>query len=308
MTRRHRAITACLTSLVVLWGATATCLAADDEGTADHPLVSRYPGQEIRFQSIENFRPYRVPVGPVTGYRTIGEWIDVEGRLTRIFYVYEGADRTHEEIYRNYRDALADSGFEILGHGAPTTRAGKQDVGGRTWQAVALAANPWPADDPDLATLTAGTSTEGGSAAVVAHKDRAAGPVYVVVQIEQHSAEQIGTLVDILEVEAAETGLVTVDAEAIGRGIEEEGRIVLDGILFDYDAATLRDASRPALEAIAAYLAAHPERDFYVVGHTDAKGTFAYNQKLSSDRARAVVDALTRGYGVDSSRLVPNGV
>lgn len=282
--------------------------AADVDGAADHPMVSRYPGQEIRWYQVENYRPYQVPAGPVTGYRTIGEWIETAGRVTRIFYAYEGTDRTHEEIWQNYLDGLRDAGFEIIGSGSPRTRAGANDIGGRTWQGVVYTTNPWNAPGSEVGTLAAGTATSGGSAAVVARKERAAGTAYVVINVEQHSAEYVGALVDIIEEEAVETGLVVVDPEAMGADIEEYGRVVLDGIVFDFDAATLRAESRAALTAMAAYLEAHPDKRFYVVGHTDAKGSFAYNEGLSADRARAVVTALQRDFGVAPGRLEPHGV
>ena len=108
--------------------------------------------------------------------------------------------------------------------------------------------------------------------------------------------------------EAAETGLVVVDAEAMGADIEEYGRVVLNGIVFDFDKATLKPESKAALDAIADYLATHPDKAFYVVGHTDSKGTYAYNSKLSDDRARAVADALKQDYDIAPDRLEPHGV
>ncbi len=43
-----------------------------------------------------------------------------------------------------------------------------------------------------------------------------------------------------------------------------------------------------------------------VSGHTDSKGSVAYNQKLSLERAQSVIDYLTER-GVPSNRLVPRG-
>ena len=58
-------------------------LAQDIAGSADHPMVSRYPGQVIGWHRIENFMPYKVPTGPVEGYRTIPKFEQAEGRVTR---------------------------------------------------------------------------------------------------------------------------------------------------------------------------------------------------------------------------------
>ena len=282
-----------------------TAVAEDIDGVQEHPLISRYPGQDIRWQHIENYMPYRVPVGPVTGYRTIGDWVDTEGRVTRTFYRYQGTDRTYGEIYKNYLDALTAEGFEILGAGNVPDRKGN-GIGSRSWQEVLYKQNA--ATKPgEVGTMFSGTSSSGGAGSIVARKDRAAGEVFVVLSVEQHSANYVGTLIDVIEVAAAETGLVVVDAEAMGADIEEYGRVVLDGLYFDFDKATLQPQSQAALEQIARFLREHADTPFYVVGHTDSVGTFAYNQKLSADRARAVVEALKQRYEIAATQLEPHG-
>jgi outer membrane protein OmpA-like peptidoglycan-associated protein len=280
--------------------------AADVEGALEHPLVSRYPGQELRWQTIDNFREFRIPTGSVTGYRNIDDWIDTQGRVTRSFYAYESEERGWSEIYLNYLSAFREQGFVILAEGASDTRGGSA-VGSRQWLEIYLRTNPTTSPG-EVGTIAAGTSTAGGQGVFVAARDRAAGPVYVVVTVEQHAFDYVGTLVDIIEVEAAETGLVAVDPEAIGRDLEEKGRVVLDGIYFDFDSPTLQSRSGEALAAIATYLASNPGRNFYVVGHTDARGTFAYNRELSQARAQAVVEALVANHGIRRERLAAHGV
>ncbi|MEM8981755.1 MAG: OmpA family protein [Pseudomonadota bacterium] len=280
---------------------------ADDiDGVVEHPMIERYPGQTIAWQHIENYQPYKVAVGPVVGYRRIDDWIDTQGRVTRTFYKLETEERTFSEVYRNYLDALRAERFDILGEGFSVDRKGRV-IGSSQWFNVTLNANP-PSKAGAVNTLRAGTSSSGGAGAIVATKERAAGLVYVVVYVEQHSEDYIGTLVDIVEVEAAETGLIVVDAEAIGSDIDEYGRVVLNGITFDFDKATIKPESRPALEAIAEYLQANPDKAFYIVGHTDSAGTFAYNRKLSGDRALAVAAALSEDFGIDATRLEAHGV
>jgi outer membrane protein OmpA-like peptidoglycan-associated protein len=291
-------------SVAWLWAATVP--AAELEGAQEHPMVERYPGQELRWQTIDNYREFRLPVGPVTGYRQIDDWIDTEGRVTRTFYALEGSGRTWSEVYLNYRGAFEAEGFEILAEGSSEDRKGPA-VGGRQWLEIYLRTNP-AGTGGEVNTLAAGSSTSGGQGAFVATRDRAAGPVYVVVTVEQHAEDYIGTLVDIVEVERAETGLVAVDPEAIGRDLEEKGRVVLDGLYFDFDSPTLQPRSAEALGNIARYLDANPARTFYVVGHTDARGSLGYNRELSQARAQAVVDALVNDHGVARERLNAAGV
>ncbi|MEO4041417.1 OmpA family protein [Hoeflea sp. CAU 1731] len=290
--------------LSLLW--TVTVSAQDIDGVIEHPMVERYPGQDIRWQVIENYLPFRIPVGPVTGYRQIEDWIDTEGRVTRTFYSYEGTDRSYAEIYKNYLDAFETEDFEILTEGNSVDRKGVE-AGSTKWFDVYSRTNPF-GKPGDVNTLKAGTSSSGGAGGFVARKERAAGIVYVVVNVEQHSENYVGTLIDIIEVAAAETGLVAIDAEAIGKDLTKKGRVVLDGILFDFDKATLKPESKSALDAVAAYIKANPDGKFYIVGHTDSTGAFEYNRDLSADRAASVVKALGESYGIRSGRLEAHGI
>jgi OmpA-OmpF porin, OOP family len=284
----------------------APLMAQDIPDAVEHPMVERYPGQHIRWQTIENFRPYRIPLGPVTGYRAIDDWVDLEGRVTRTFYVREGTDRGYDEVYLNFVQAFESAGFDIRAQGLSPTRAGPE-VGGRQWMDVYLRENPFTAPG-EVGTMAAGTSSAGGQGVFVAFRDRAAGPVWVAVTVEQHAEDYVGTLVDIVEVDRAETGLVAVDPEAIGQDLVEKGRVVLDGIYFDFDAATLQGHSAEALASVATYLRDHPAQRFFVVGHTDYVGSFDYNERLSQARAEAVVEALVAGYAIPREQLQPYGV
>ena len=204
--------------------------------------------------------------------------------MTRTFYKYEGEDRSFSEVYKNYLDALTADDFNILGKGISDDRKGAA-IGSRQWMEVTFRANP--ATKPGaVGTMFYGTSSSGGAGAIVATKERAEGTAYVIFYVEKHSKNYVGTLIDIVEVEAADTGLVVVDAEAIGSDIEEYGRVVLHGIVFDFDKATLKAESKAALDPISEYLNSNPTIRFYVVGHTDSTGTYAYNIKLSSAPSR----------------------
>ena len=281
--------------------------AQDVSGSKDHPVITRYPGSVIRWYAVDNHRPYRVPTGPVSGYRKVEKGVDTEGRVTRLYYALDGGVRTHAEVYRNYRDALASGGFEILAEGLVAAGARSSDVGSRAWREVLYLSNPWNDNSGAVNEMAGGTATSGGGGAVVARKVRAEGTAYVVVSVFQYRADRVGALVDVVEVKPVETGRVVVDANAIAAGIRESGRVVLDGLLFDFDQATLTPASKAALEQIAIYLKANPARSFYVVGHTDSKGTFAHNRDLSAERARTVVLALLRDHGIAEGRLEPHG-
>lgn len=293
---------ACLLALTLALPAAAQ----DMDGAEDHPMVTRFPGTDLTWQTIETFQPYRIPIGPVTGYRTIDDWIEVEGRITRSFYRYQGTDRDFTEVYLNFLQAFETAGFEILAKGNSVDRGGRE-VASRQWLEVYLRANPFSAPG-DASTMAAGTSSSGGQGSFVATIDRPVGRAFVVATVEQHAEDYVGALIDIVELSTAETGLVSVDAEAIGRDLAEKGRVVLDGIEFDFDSATLLESSAEALTAVATHLGANPDQGFFVVGHTDGVGSFDYNRNLSEARATAVVAALVERYGIARERLTPFGV
>jgi OmpA-OmpF porin, OOP family len=93
-----------------------------------------------------------------------------------------------------------------------------------------------------------------------------------------------------------------------GRVIVEGSNIViLDKIMFETNSAKILPESEPILDAVAATLKGHPEfHAVEVAGHADERNSDQYNQRLTNDRAKSVVDALVRR-GVARGRLVSQG-
>ncbi|MDA7419094.1 OmpA family protein [Xenophilus arseniciresistens] len=71
-------------------------------------------------------------------------------------------------------------------------------------------------------------------------------------------------------------------------------------VLFDFDQARLRPDAKAPLAKAAELLRSYPEAPLRIRGHTDAKGSDAYNDALSERRAQAVAGALA----LDGSRRV----
>ena len=132
--------------------------------------------------------------------------------------------------------------------------------------------------------------------------------VFVAVAGVRYASNEVVFMIDVVEVEVAEDDLVFVDANAMSDALAREGKIALYGLFFDFDKADLKAESDPTLKELAKLLKQNPTQKYYVVGHTDLVGTFAYNQQLSRDRARSVVTALVKRYGIASDRLEPHGV
>ncbi len=84
--------------------------------------------------------------------------------------------------------------------------------------------------------------------------------------------------------------------------------VTLKGIYFDFNKATIKfPESQEALQAAYQILKDNPTIKVEIQGHTDNIGSEEYNQRLSEQRAWAVVNYLVQQMGVDASRLIARG-
>ena len=82
---------------------------------------------------------------------------------------------------------------------------------------------------------------------------------------------------------------------------------VLDNVYFEFDKAEIRPESYALLDELVEIMRAFPQiRRLRIEGHTDSRGTVAYNQDLSERRTQAVLDYLAK-YGVERDRLEGEG-
>jgi outer membrane protein OmpA-like peptidoglycan-associated protein len=84
--------------------------------------------------------------------------------------------------------------------------------------------------------------------------------------------------------------------------LEVGSKVILNNIFFDFNKATLRNESIAELERVYKLLTETPTLKIEISGHTDNVGSADYNQKLSENRAKAVVDFLVEK-GIGSARL-----
>lgn len=74
----------------------------------------------------------------------------------------------------------------------------------------------------------------------------------------------------------------------------------LKGVLFEFDKATLTKGAKDTLQVAVRYLKDHGDVHVEIQGHTDSKGTEAYNMKLGERRAESVKAYLgTQGIAAD---------
>ena len=99
---------------------------------------------------------------------------------------------------------------------------------------------------------------------------------------------------------------VTVEKPIERSVIKENVRFLLDSetVNFETNKATLLKRSDTFLRELGRMLAQYPDRWNYLTieGHTDIRGSFDHNSKLSTERASSVRDALLRS-GVPAGRM-----
>lgn len=79
--------------------------------------------------------------------------------------------------------------------------------------------------------------------------------------------------------------------------------IVLDGILYDFNSANLTASAKESLDTgLYPIMLENPQIIIELSSHTDAKGSDAYNLKLSQERAKSVVDYMI-SKGIAAKRL-----
>jgi OmpA-OmpF porin, OOP family len=79
-------------------------------------------------------------------------------------------------------------------------------------------------------------------------------------------------------------------------------------ISFDFDSSALREDQKPRLATLCNVMRDIDIERFRVVGHTDAVGDHAYNQRLSLMRAEEVKRYLVNECGIAEERLEATGV
>jgi len=148
-----------------------------------------------------------------------------------------------------------------------------------------------------------GTATGGAMGAVIG---RASGNTALGAIIGATVGGATGAIIGNQMDKQAEEIMKTVpDAkvERVGEGIIVE---FSSNVLFGFDESTLSAEARTSLDKLVKVLDAYPDTDIEIQGHTDSKGSVAYNQALSERRATAVSGYL-EGQGTAGSRLTIKG-
>ncbi|MCF6262956.1 MAG: OmpA family protein [Xanthomonadales bacterium] len=284
-----------------------TLLAKEDaKGSRDHPLISRYPDFYIKQYAQAEFDEAKLIVAKFDEKAKQAETITVTGRVTNIRYAARQKDAKVSvlQLYRNYENALKKLGAEFIftcrnescfePYRSGTGVLVSNWVNGRN----NLYKGIFSTIHGDFGILTASLSPSANEKA------------YIMIAVSaDHINGYRSIQMSIVEAESLDIEKIAIGSpDDLHKAITAQGKVVLEGVYFEHNKASIKAESADTLEIIAAYLEANPNSRFYVVGHTDSSGSYEYNLKLSSNRAQAVLDKLIQSHNISPTKLKAVGV
>ena len=239
---------------------------------------------------------YDIPTGPWTP--AAFERDTAEGGFTRLVWQVAAYAGTTAQLLQPLRDQLEGAGYETE---FTCTDAA---CGGFDFR-FALDITPEPemhVNLGDFAYLSA-RAAEDGRVALLISRGGGTGFVHLVHIGPEGAAAPEVTL------SSRTPGPDAVsDPDDVIAAMQENGRATLDDLRFDTGAATLSGRDYPSLRALATFLAANPDTQIVLVGHTDAEGALDSNIALSRSRAAAVRDHLITVHDIPPEQIRAEGV
>jgi len=92
----------------------------------------------------------------------------------------------------------------------------------------------------------------------------------------------------------------------VGVKVDSRGCWVIKGVHFDTAKWDIKPEFYPILEEVVTVLANNPDLDVEIEGHTDNSGSLEFNQKLSENRAKAIMEYFIKE-GINPKRLPAKG-
>ncbi len=290
----------------------ALILAAPQGVRADdpqpHPLVPLAPDAEIIDSEFVDFTELTFPSGPFAD-RDPTAVLEKQGAHLRQVYRIDGTEVATVRLYQSYLEYFEGQGFELVFHGMDDEL--RDEGSARRFLRDGLDA-PAARRSDAYGYILARSPSADHVVALSFYDRRGDRRIQVdVLEIDEMEtfdlfAEEAAPEAE-AEAEVEEFVPSTQDAAALESGLVEEGRVVVDAILFAFDDDEILPESADALETVAGLMDENSDLDLLVVGHTDGVGSFDYNLRLSLDRAQSVVAWLSDEHDIGEGRLRPAG-
>ena len=257
---------------LLLLAAVPAAAEQDFENCKDHPLFTRLPNHYIYGCEHSQFDMRRYPVGPL-GKDGAPKLQEVEGETWKIVYaVNDGATKPSGlQIQRNFQNAARQAGGSVEG------------------------------SYPEGCVLELDESFKEGNGCVEygsTLRIRKGGKDYWTFVNTHHEGYRLYIL-------ARGEMSQDVGVNELVDKLNKEGFLTLY-VNFDTGKATIKPDSDRTLDEAAGALKAASTLKIEVGGHTDNVGTAQANEKLSAERAQAVMAALVKR-GVAGNRLTAKG-
>jgi outer membrane protein OmpA-like peptidoglycan-associated protein len=149
--------------------------------------------------------------------------------------------------------------------------------------------------------------------AVAAAAEKYAGPDDPATLAAARAALGAAKVIDldtprVLEIVGVTRGIESALKDLGAKVTAQEIRIELAAdVLFDFDKHDLRPEAVPSLEKVAEVLRSRAGSPVTIEGHSDGKGSDAYNQPLSEKRAQAVREWLVKKGGASAAGITTKG-
>ena len=290
----------------------------DADGATDSEFTGRYEGSTIVGQTFSKFDELTLPAGQSdVKSKAFTKTLSQRGTVQRALYIAP-EERSSLDVFSNYTDAIKAKGFSVVFEcDGKACGANFKDLKYKWNDPASVVISETANDrrkavsrgmfskivDPRYALFKLGVAGEETYIAVFAAQNMGGSSG----DISKALRGRVGVLIEIVEPGAREDKIITLTADQLGTSMNADGRVVIYGLYFDFDQATIKPESAPQLAEMVAYLKADAKARVYVVGHTDSKGALDYNVKLSSARAEAVAAALVKA-GIENGRLSAKGV
>jgi outer membrane protein OmpA-like peptidoglycan-associated protein len=258
----------------------------------------------------EALSSYNVPTGP---WRAgVIPTTTAEGAITQTAWKIAAPGQTTLQLLQPLRDQIAKAGYttlfecETAACGGFDFRYGTDilpepqmhvDLGDFRF----LAARRDGSDGADWLTLIVSRSADTGFVQITRIGAPALGPDDLTVS----SKSAFSPTPELATAPAAPAALPQNDPLTAALTAGEHA--ILTDLQFPSGQATLAPGTYPSLAALADWLAANPQAQVELVGHTDASGNAQANIALSLARAEATRDALITLHGIDPTRIATRG-
>ncbi len=247
---------------------------------------------------------YALPIGPYENGAM--QTAMIEGRVTQTAWALQAKGLTSLQVLTPLREQLTAAGFAVLFECETVSCGGFDFRFGSE-----IAAEPaMHVDLGDFRYIAAKRVGPGGPDHVALLVSRSATLGFVQLTLIGRVADvSLPVKSSLPSAEAEVTGPIrSAGPITMAEGLEKQGSVALDDLIFASGAADLAAGEYASLSALALFLRANPDTTVALIGHTDASGALDGNIALSRQRAASVRSRMIEDYSIPKTQIAADGV